>query len=60
MTRVTDECGAPEYGWGATLHCPNPLTWLEQGEEGCPGSHKASWLLFQILFGEGGATNEAF
>ena len=54
MTRMTDECGALEYG--ATLHRPDPvtLTWAEQGREASPGSHKASWLLFQILFGEGG------
>ena len=54
MTRMTDECGALEYG--ATLHRPDPvtLTWAEEGRRASPGSHKASWLLFQILFGEGG------
>ena len=46
---------------GSNPSLPEPTDLARAGGgEGCPGSHKASWLLFQILFGEGGGTNEAF
>ena len=60
MTRVTDECGAPEYGWGATLHCPNPLTWPEQGEEGAALGHTKLLGFCSKYCLERGGTNEAF